>query len=74
MAWRCKKCSGKIYAIVTSEQSKTFTLGKDGTPKRCLRKYNEETIGINYFCNECDSYWEDGTKLKDIAEWVEEEK
>lgn len=72
MAWRCKKCGGKIYAVVTSEQSKTFTLGKDGTPKRCLRKFNAETIGINYFCDECDKYYEDGTKIKDIAEWEED--
>ena len=70
--WKCKKCGGKIYAIITSRQSKTFTLGKDGTPEKCLRKYNEETIGINYFCNECDIYYENGTNLKDVAKWVED--
>ena len=67
--WKCKCCGGKIYAIVSSVRSRTFTLGKSGTPEKCLRIYNEETTGINYFCNECDSYWENGTKLKDIAEW-----
>ena len=72
MSWKCKKCGGRIYAIVTSSQSKTFTLGKSGMPERCLRKYNEETIGINYFCNECDSFWEKGTKLEDIAEWKDD--
>lgn len=73
MAWKCKECGGEIHAIVTLSISKTFTLSKNGGLKKCLtRKPSEETTGINYFCDKCNNYWENGTQLEDIAEWVKD--
>lgn len=70
--WKCKECGEKICATVTSNRTKICTLGKNGEPERCLKKFKEETTIIKYFCDKCREYWKNGTKLEDIAEWEED--
>lgn len=70
-AWKCKECNKEMICIVTEAVSKTCTIGKNGSPDKTEKIFTAETIAVNFYCKNCNAYYEDHVKLKDIAYWEE---
>lgn len=72
MSWVCKKCGGELEAISTKTYSNTHKILKNGNVGKITYKDKiGETVAINYICEKCDTYYDDGlfTNIEDIGVW-----
>lgn len=69
MAWKCSTCGTELNIISTRNYSDTYTIGKDGKPKKRIWKDKSgEHIADNIFCD-CCGWFDSDIFIEEVGVW-----